>query len=381
MPHRLDRITIAGYKSIREQTIELRELNVLIGANGAGKSNLIGTFRLLHELVAGQLAVAVARQGGANRLLHLGRRVTGALRVRLEFGPNAYQLVLEPTVEDSLFFQEETATFQGHGYPRPYAERLGVGHREAKLVEVAARGEKIAQHVLDSIESWRVFHFHDTSDTAPVKQPHFVADNQWLRWDGLNLAAFLYRLSEQGKLALQGGPAGQMALPFFAAYRQIVAAVQGVAPYFEDFLLLPSPARPDLIQLAWKQKGSDEYFPAAALSDGTLRFILLATLLLQPESLLPATILIDEPELGLHPFAIQKLAAMAKAAATKTQVIMATQSVTLMNQFAPEDVIVVDREDQASVFRRLDAAEIASWAEDYSLGELWEKNVLGGRPQ
>ena len=154
-----------------------------------------------------------------------------------------------------------------------------------------------------------------------------------------------------------------------------------VAPFFDDFVLEPDRLKRDSIQLAWREKGSDEYFTANTLSDGTLRFICLATLLLQPHFHLPTTVLIDEPELGLHPFAIHQLAALIRAAALKTQIIVSTQSVTLMNQFQPEHVIVVDRKDRGSAFRRISPDEVAKWIDDYSLGELWEKNIIGGRPK
>lgn len=380
MAHKLRALTIAGYKSIRDQTVELRDINILIGANGAGKSNFISAFRLLHDVVAGQLAVHVARQGGANRLLHFGRRATKQMSFKLDFEPSGYALTLAPTVNDTLYFSGESCWFHGSGHPRPHEVPLGAGHTESKLSQ-EAQHNKISEHVFASIMSWRVFHFHDTSDSAPSKQKQQLSDNQTLRGDAQNLAAFLYRMREQGNLAAQSGLLALEAKIFQASYKQIVAAVRSVAPFFDDFVLAPDPVRPDLIQLAWREKGSDEYFAASALSDGTLRFLCLATLLLQPAHLLPAAILIDEPELGLHPFAIQQLAAMIRSAATKTQIIVSTQSVTLMNQFSPEDVIVVDREAGASVFHRIPPAEVEKWADDYALGELWEKNVLGGRPQ
>jgi predicted ATPase len=374
MAHKLHEFSIAGYKSIRDQKVELRDLNILIGANGAGKSNFISAFRLLHDIIAGQLATHVARQGGANKLLHFGRRITPKMSFKLDFGPNGYELTLEPTINDTLYFETESALFESWKYDRPYKVPFGPGHLESQLIEAAKRN-KVAEHVFNSVESWRVFHFHDTSDAAPCKQKQQLNDNLALRGDAQNLAAFLYRMREQGK---QGSEENK---PFQAGYRQIVATIKSVAPFFDDFVLEPDPIRPDTIQLAWKEKNSDEYFGASALSDGTLRFICLATLLLQPAELLPTTILLDEPELGLHPFAIQKLAAMIRSAATHAQIIVSTQSVTLMNQFEPEDVIVVDREDGASTFRRIGAEEVAKWADDYAIGELWEKNVIGGRPQ
>jgi predicted ATPase len=104
----------------------------------------------------------------------------------------------------------------------------------------------------------------------------------------------------------------------------------------------------------------------------------LATLLLQPE--LPAVVLLDEPELGLHPAAITLLADLLSSASNRTQVMVATQSVTLVNQFDPEQVWAVDRADSQSVFRHLGGSDMSAWLDDYALGELWEKNVLGARP-
>jgi predicted ATPase len=184
-----------------------------------------------------------------------------------------------------------------------------------------------------------------------------------LRSNASNLAAFLFLLQGQHP----------------EHYREIVRTVRLVAPFFDDFALRPRPLNPNKIQLEWREKGSDSYFGANYLSDGTLRFMCLATLLLQPD--LPATVLIDEPELGLHPYAITVLASLLRSAAQQTQVIVSTQSVPLVNQFRPEDVIVVDREDRQSVFRRLTQADLESWLDEYGLGDLWEKNLLGGRPR
>jgi predicted ATPase len=162
-------------------------------------------------------------------------------------------------------------------------------------------------------------------------------------------------------------------------YRQIVGAIRMVAPFFRDFQLRPYPLNEQKIQLEWSEAGSDAYFNAHSLSDGTLRFMCLATLLLQPSP--PSTIVIDEPELGLHPFAIQVLASLVQSASLRTQVIVSTQSVTLVNHFMPGDVIVVDREGGQSTFARLSEQSMSTWLEDYGLGDLWEKNVLGGRPK
>jgi predicted ATPase len=359
--HRLDRIRVAGFKSIREMDLELRPLNVLIGANGSGKSNFVSVFSMLNNMVEGRLQAFVARSGGADTLLHFGQKRTPEMVISLSFGPNGWSAKLAPSADDGLFFEEESCSFHDRRSPQPLKVFLGSAHLETKLPgEVAFK--RIAGNVLDSLRSWRVYHFHDTSASAKVKQLGDIDDNAVLRPDAANLAAFLFMLRD--------------AHP--AHYETIVRTVRMVAPFFSDFSLRPHPANEDKIRLEWSERGTDAYFNAHALSDGTLRFVCLSTLLLQPN--LPATILIDEPELGLHPYAIQLLASLLKSAAHKTQVIASTQSVTLLNQFDPEDVIVVDREDEQSVFRRPGPEQIAGWIDAYSLGDLWEKNVIGGRP-
>jgi len=363
--HRLSQIRVAGFKSIRDQSLDMRALNILIGANGAGKSNFIEVFRLLNAIVNEGLQLFAARSGGADRLLYFGSKRTEAIFVQLRFDMYTYRCRLVPATDDSLVFEEERFHFDGAGYDQPFDVSLGAGHRETLLLEdVLRRGSaSIVGRVVAALRNWRVYHFHDTSTSARVKQTGDIADNVALRSDAGNLAAFLYRLQETDS----------------GTFRNIVDTLRLVAPFFGAFDLRPDRLNPKKIKLEWREKGSDTYFDASALSDGTLRFLCLATLLLQPEP--PATILIDEPELGLHPYAITVLSDLFRAVAERTQVIVSTQSVTLVNQLSAEDIVVVDREDSESVFHRRSSADLENWMDGFALGELWEKNVLGGRPQ
>lgn len=219
------------------------------------------------------------------------------------------------------------------------------------------------EHVVRYLRDWKVYHFHDTSETAKVKQPGNIRDAARLRPDASNLAAFLYFVRYGRKSP---------------AYEKIVSTIQRVAPFFHDFVLEPEPDNANSIRLRWKHRGTDAYFDASDLSDGTLRFICMATLLLQPE--LPTIILLDEPELGLHPYAIQLLASIMRSTASETQIIASTQSVTLANQLDHQDLIVVDRVEEASRFRRLSDDEVKPWLDEYGVGDLWEKNLIGGTP-
>lgn len=358
---RVQSLSVSGYKSIRElKEFQLNNLNVLIGANGAGKSNFINLFRLLNEMYEQQLQLYVQKQGGPDALLHFGRGVTERLHAEFYFSKNGYKFDLIPTADNRLIFEREQSWFAGILYNSSPSATLGNGHAESKLKEAK---DKYSPHVRPSVSNWRVYHFHDTSDTAKVKQRHASNDNLRLKIDAANLAAYLRMLKGQ----------------YEAEYRRIVETIRLVLPFFDDFVHRPGDS--EYVELEWMQKGkADTPFKAHMLSDGSLRFICLATLLLQPISLLPDTILIDEPELGLHPYAITVLVDLFKQVAQDKQLIVSTQSVELVNELAPADIIVVDQEDGASTFRRYSKDELSGWLSEYAMGEIWKRNILGGRP-
>lgn len=353
----LRKVKIEGFKSIESAELALNDLNVVIGANGSGKSNLIGVFRLLERVLSHNLQVYVASE--PDRLLHHGRKKTAALSLDFAFDQNSYGFKLKAT-QDSMIFEYEKVDYSGYW---SYGEPIAVGHKESKLEEAAkSYHNKIPQYVFPKVRNLVVYHFHDTSDTSPAKQTCDVSDNRAFRPDAANLPAYLYWLQEKHPVQ----------------FRHIEEHIRLVAPFFDRFELAPSRLNDKKIKLEWRQKGSDAYFDAYSLSDGTIRFICLATLLLQPKP--PALILLDEPELGLHPFAIRILAEMIEAASKRVQVILATQSVTLLNNFEPKDVIVAENDGLKTSFNRLDEEKLKQWLEEFSIGELWEKNVLGGRP-
>jgi len=353
--NQLSRLVLKGYKSIGACDIELGALNVLIGANGAGKSNFIGFFRLIDQILDQQLQKSVGLAGGPDALLHFGRKNTEMLAAEVYFRNFPYKFELIPTSDNRMLFNSESVFSQGG------REVRSSGYFESQAHLYHNTGQF---NGLDTVHRLRVYHFHDTGPSARIKQIHGINDNEYLRDDARNLAAFLYRLSKHHE----------------PHYRRIVKSVQLVAPFFGGFHLRPSVDNPEKIQLEWTEAGQDEPFTASALSDGTLRFICLATVLLQPEAFMPATILIDEPELGLHPFAIKVLGGMMKSTAQKHQIIVSTQSVELVNEFGIDNLIVVDKKGGASTFNRPNAEALSEWLHDYSLGEMWKKNLLGGRP-
>ncbi|WP_397600755.1 AAA family ATPase [Silvanigrella sp.] len=359
-------LTIRGFKSIKKlDEFHLNQLNILIGANGAGKSNFVSYFKLLSELVEKRLQSWTSEQGEADRIISFGVKETKQIESSIRFADNGYDFVITPTVDGGFVFEKEQLYFDGplFGITRP---NLGTGHKESKLKEEVKAGnsKKVALHCFNAISKWKVYHFHDTTDTAAVKRKGSLHDNDYLRSDASNLAAFLYKLKKQHS----------------EIYELICKNIRLAIPFFDDFVLKPQilSTEEELINLVWKQKDSDYPLWPSQLSDGSIRFICLVTVLLQPDP--PATIIIDEPELGLHPFAITLLGALLRSASTRMQVIVSTQSVPLLNEFTIEDLIVVERDNGNSIFKRLNEDDFSSWLENYSVGELWEKNILGGRP-
>lgn len=365
----LRRVMLRGFKSIKVTDLELRPLNVLIGANGAGKSNLISFFKMLNEMMAGRLQQYIGTSGRAQSLLHFGPKVTPQIEAHLEFdvdnAVDTYAMRLFHAAGDTLVFADESLTLHTAGHMMAKSVSLGAGHEETRIGHDADQGGRTSKFFRNLLNNCRVYHFHDTSPTARVRQFCYIGDNRWLMPDAGNLAAFLLRLRNEN-----GG----------TVYQRIVGTIQLIAPFFDDFVLEPEGPNKKDILLNWRDQGSDQLFGPHQLSDGTLRAICLVSLLMQPESELPDVIIVDEPELGLHPYALNVIASLFKKASHHSQVLISTQSTSLLDNFEPEDVVVVHRDGRESRFERPDAQKLQSWLEEYSLGEVWEKNVIGGGP-
>lgn len=365
---KLDRITIEGFKSIQQlDSFELSNLNVLIGGNGAGKSNFIDVFRMLRAMMMSGLEGFTRERGGADGFFFGGPQQTPRIKLTFDFGPNQYRFALSSTADEKLLIDEEWQKYELGSWKN-------IAHKvyESALPQVkddsgwhAKRG--VGHYVYKAISSWVVYHFHDTSPTAPMRRYEIVEHSETLAPDAGNIAPFL--------LQLKINPSQRK------YYDRIVETIRLVIPFFDDFILTPRMfGEAEKVRLTWRQKGTDFPMQPYHLSDGSIRFICLATALLQPSAKLPSTILIDEPELGLHPYAIEVLADIIQEAAEKTQLIISTQSPVLVDFFEPENIVVVNRKNNSSTFERLNTESLASWLEDYSLGELWQKNVIVGAP-
>ncbi len=370
----LKKISIEGFKSIKVlKDFQLGNLNVVIGANGAGKSNFVQIFRMLMAMTLKNFTKFILEQGGADNFLFDGPKATPQINIAFEFesfsdnakGPNQYRFELSPTVDERFLISEERAyvTTSWRSYGSPSEESRLFDERDEKSWDGQWNG--VGHFVYHSISNWMVYHFHDTSSTAPMRRSEIIEDCHALRGDAANIAPFLLNLKNSEL--------------YNSNYKEIVDTIRFVTPFFDDFRLdVQKLGEAEKTKLSWTQKGSDFPMQPYHLSDGSIRFICLATALLQPNP--PSTIIIDEPELGLHPEAISILAELIQVASKRTQVIVATQSPALVDQFAIEDIIVVNREDGASTFKRLKEDDYSEWLKNYSVGELWTKNVIVGGP-
>lgn len=348
----LNNIKIEGYKSIKDLYLDLKPINILIGSNGVGKTNFISFFRLVNNIYEQRLQ-NYTMQNRADGLLYYGIKRTKEITGYLRFASNAYSFTLQPRDNGSMFIAKEMSWYEESAY----------GYTDVDESCIKKSTTYRDSWLRNYLQSYKIYHFHDTSKGAPLRSAADVNDNRILKEDGRNLPAYLYLLQQKYPKTL----------------KRIELVVQSVMPYFERFDLAPQELD-NKIELVWNDiENPDKYFAANDLSDGSIRFMALATLLLQPE--LPSVIIIDEPELGLHPVAITKLAGMIKSAAARgCQMIISTQSVNLINHFDADDIITVDRKDSQSIFKRLDKNALQSWLEDYSIGELWTKSVINGQP-
>jgi predicted ATPase len=374
---KLKSIRLEGYKSINQdgQTIDFGDVTILLGANGVGKSNIVSFFKMLNYLTTGALQNYIASGGFAEAFLYYGSKQTNRIRACIQFlddkACDDYKFTLSHAAGDILIFTEEVLEYRKINSNQPYVITLNPGVRESDLKDYYKRkdlpqhNKLVSQKIFQLLKGCQVFHFHDTSESSKIKNSGYIEDNQFLRSDAGNLAAFLYGLKND--------------TVNYRYYEKIIRYIKLVMPQFKDFDLYPSKNNERYVMLNWRDN-RDFLFGPHQISDGSLRFMALATLLLQP--ILPSVIILDEPELGLHPSAIAYLAGMVKSTSVKCQIIMATQSPRLVDEFDAENIVVVERNgnNNYSEFKKLDMDKLRAWLELYSLSEVWEKNIIGGQP-
>jgi len=360
---KLDRISIRGFKSIEKlDDFELKSLNVLIGANGSGKSNFVEFFRILRAMIEERFQSYVISNGPADGYFFNGLGVTKRIEADLAFGLNKYDFALEPTADGRILIAEETVFNSLIPSPRAISRGTLESVLGREREDSGADDRLRANYLLwKSISSWQVYHFHDTSMTASMRRDAGINQTGVLKPDASNLAAFLLELRE--------------AEP--EHYQLVRKTLQRIAPYFDDFdLRILKSKSEDLVRLTWRRKGSDYIFSPGHFSDGTIRFLCLTAALTQPSP--PTTIVIDEPELGLHPEALTILAGLMRSASKRMQIVAATQSPVLLSEFEPGEIITMDQSGGASVFSRLDEGSLRDWLGEFTLGDLWQKGTIRG---
>ena len=351
----MDYIEIKGYKSIKDAKVKLTPVNILIGSNGSGKSNFISFFEFLDNLYNKKLQEYVGLRGGIEKFMHKGVEITDVIEgfIGFENGVNSYSFEISKAANAFVFSKEVLWYHKNDLVYKEYTKEAQIKDNDWH------RGTYIKKH----ITGHKKYHFHDTGQNSPFNSSTHVEKDSLILYDkGENIAPILYKIRNQHP----------------KIYNRIVKNIQSIAPYFSDFTLEPNES--GYLKLYWNDKYSSYNYDVTDLSDGTIRFIALAVLFMQPN--LPKTIVLDEPELGLHPFAIAKLSGMIQAAtAFDSQVIIATQSADLISYFKPEDIIAVDQEEGCSVFNRLQSEDLKLWLENYSLGDLWQRSIISkGQP-
>ncbi|MBR4365107.1 MAG: AAA family ATPase [Prevotella sp.] len=365
---KLREVTIKGYKSIAFDnpiTLKLGDVSILLGANGAGKSNIISFFRMLSYMMSKSFGRYVEMSGTANSLLHYGAKKTPVMSGTLQFiannSENVYQFSLANATPDRLIITEERILWHRNGEAKPYDIQLETNFKESSLAE---SDNIVAKSIYRMLSFCKVYQFHDSSSEGPLRQSCPVETANYLQSHGNNLPSFLLFLRNNYK----------------DSYKRIVDYVRDVVPQFQDFYLEPVN---NFVSLRWIDNSATDYrFNAYQFSDGSIRFIALAALLLQPDQTMPNVIILDEPELGLHPYAITQLAEMIKDASIHAQVIIATQSKDLVDHFDIDNISVVemDEKTQSTKVNQLNEEEYKLWLEHYTVSELWDKNIIGGRP-
>lgn len=337
----------------------------MLGANGAGKSNIISFFKMLGHMMGGSLQRYVAESGTNQKFLFYGPKKTPTLSASIVFesetSTERYNFGLTRAIPDRLILSTEDIEWENGLNERQSHKSLQSDYNESALLRAVDESEQTIRNMLASC---KVYQFSDSSLTAPMRQASTVESAHYLQSEANNLASFLFYLKNN----------------YPDSYKRIREYIREVVPQFSDFYLEPERG---YISLRWVDDSPNDYVLSAdQFSDGSIRYIALATLLLQPEETMPFVIIVDEPELGLHPYAIDQLNEMIKDASNHTQIIVATQSTAIIDGFSADDVTVIERDDtiQGTVARKLNEMDYKEWLEDYSLSELWNKNVIGGRP-
>ena len=374
MLERIESVHVKGFRSLADLKLDsIPNPMVLLGANGAGKSNLMrffGLLRAMHSLRAGEF---VLREGGADDQLYAGSKQTPQIEATVSawtrLGRSEFSFALKYTSEDRFaVVNERISQLEDRlDAPRPHAHPVTESSPHHRATEssffLAARStaDPRVKEAADVIGDCWGYQFHDTSRDAPIKKRWDVDDSHRLLEHGGNLGPILLRLREH----------------HFSKYQLICRRIRQVLPEFDDFQLDEDYGK---TILRWRGKDTGKTMGAHLTSDGSLRCFCLLTLLSLPDEALPRIILLDEPELGLHPFATSVISHLVKSLSHRRQVIVATQSPHFVDAFGLDEIVVLEMRDGRTEAKRFNEEDFSQWRDDYSSGDLWWSNLLGGYP-
>lgn len=365
-------MSVAGFRNLKQVSgVEMPELSVLIGGNGVGKSTVIRFVDFLKQIQQGRLQRYVMENGGGDDQLFMGSNHTSSITAQLKFelgsggfAEYAFELGYR-SIGDGLYIEREGWRRVGQ-----IDKNAGLwsfvsdGDRgTGKESALAIQADETARSIHRFLADMAVYQFHNTSVNAAINKYWDVTDCYRLRSDGGNLAAVLLDLKKNDP----------------RRYSIIVRQIQRFVPTLEDFELNPVEAS-GKVMLKWRSRFSDKTFGAHLTSDGSLRLFCLVTLLSLPEERLPSVICIDEPELGLHPYAVELVAEMVKIVARKRQVILATQSPYLVDCFELENVIIAESRGGETSLKTLPRQEYQRWLDaDFQLSDIWLSRSVGSK--
>ena len=372
---RIERLHVRGFRSLADvELCPTAGANVLIGANGSGKSNFVHFFNMLSWMLKSRrLAEFVSREGGADDQLHGGSdttpRLDAEIAIRTKTGRNDYRFSLVYAHPDQLLFSDEAYRCSRDDFESEAVwNLLGAGHRESQIVSAGqgydgglAASRKTALTVTSLVRNCAAYQFHNAGSASNFKKAWDAGDHAYLRTDGGNLAAILYWLEHED----------------LDRYELICHHIRRVLPGFDCFQIEEQYGR---VALRWRSRLSDQTYGAHLTSDSSLRFFALATLLNLPGEMLPGVMVLDEPGLGLHPKAVTLVADMIRAIGEDREVILATQSPLLVDAFDLDEVFVLELRDGRTELTSPNSEQLQTWLDEFSVGELWQKNLLGGRP-
>lgn len=385
-----ERIRVQGFRRLRDVDLKLRPLNVLIGANGCGKTSLLDVFSLLSASAKGDLREMISDIAGIDSNLTTLRGVAGEkarfARCELDkqvqtlgYAPLKYSITFKPS-KTSYEIPDESLTQQTDMTKSVPMKHLEVMHGRVRYYDPNARQLMVPNWVYDPWESalsqvpnmyqepgtfrrtlGSSTHYHalDVSSRAPVRLPQQMREAKLPGPNGEDLAACLYWMREADP----------------DRFETIEDTLRVAFPSFERLNFPPVAA--GLLAITWKEQDVKYPFYMHQLSEGTLRFLWLVTLLYSPG--LTEVTLLDEPEVSLHPELLSILADCLRDASQRTQLIVATHADRLVRFLKPEEVVILDMEDGATTATRADELDLDAWLSEYTLDQVWQAGRMGGR--